>query len=98
MYLLQDYQDGMVVARSNISGVWFGRLKGWEGAHVRLATARRAWAWEGAGDCSVLAAIGPTGGNIGPEVDTVVFDCCEVIKATDVAIKAWDRVPVWTAR
>lgn len=98
MYLLQEYIDKAVVVRSSESGVWFGRLLGWEGPTVRLGLARRAWEWTGAGDCSVLAAIGPTGGQIGPEVDGAVYGCCEVLLATETACKAWDKVLVWTGR
>lgn len=47
-----------VVVRSNLSGVWVGKLAGRDDDTVSLENARRIWSWEGALSCSEIATIG----------------------------------------
>jgi hypothetical protein len=97
--MIGQFEGQEVVVRSDQSGVWQGVLQRWEGDEVLLATARRAHYWEGAGSCSGLALVGPTGGRITPPVsEVVVLGCCEVLPATPEAVAAWKSLEPWTGR
>lgn len=96
--LIQHLVGSRVVVRSRGSGVWLGELLAAEDSSVSLKAARRAHYWEGAGSCSGLAAIGPTGGRIAIPVDVVVNEVVEILPASQEALKAWDSQPVWTGR
>lgn len=87
------------VVRSVNSGVWLGVLKDAEGDAVLIENAVRAWQWQGAGSCTGLATTGPTGGKLTVAVPEVtVFGVCEVIPATEKAVKAWRKAATWTGR
>ena len=97
--MIGQFEGQEVIVRSDQSGVWQGVLQRWEGDEVLLATARRAHYWEGAGSCSGLALVGPTGGRITPPVsEVVVLGCCEVLPATPEAVAAWKSLDPWTGR
>lgn len=99
MRLCGDLVGHAVVVRSRDSGVWLGELVDAEATAVRLSSARRAWNWSGgAGECSALAQLGPTGGKIGPPGDVIVYGVCELHPALPAAVDAWAAVPVWTGR
>lgn len=89
--------ERFVILRSNISGVWFGRLVESSPQSRILADARRAWNWQGAISCSELAITGPTGGKISGPVSRVEVDRGpgdEMCDASEAAVKAWALVPV----
>lgn len=98
MKIYEGMNGEFVVVRSGDSGVWLGRMVAAEGSAVRLEDARRAWSWEGAGECAALAQLGPTGGNISVKTAVVVHGVCEVHKASEEAIAAWGAQPEWSGR
>ena len=88
-----------VVFRSNMSGVWFGRLVKSADARVRvLRDARRAYEWEGALTCSELASKGPGAGSricgVVRRVQIQRADGDELLDVTPEAVKAWTASPV----
>ena len=95
----------MIVVRSNMSGVWLGKLKkyylpsvGGGLGVVVLTEARRAWEWKGAASCSGLATRGPSDGKIcEPVQQAVVFDVCEYETAEDKAVTRWKEIEPWIA-
>lgn len=86
-----------VILRSNMSGVWFGKLEEQTALSRVLTEARRCWEWEGALSCSGLALHGPTGGRIIGAVARVEIDRApgdEMIDASEAAVEAFARTPV----
>ena len=87
-----------VLVRSHLGGTYLGiLLAAYEDGTLRLR-ARRLWRWSGALDSTVLAARGPTGGQIGEESDILLRSAAqviEVIAATEAALTALGKVAPW---
>jgi len=67
---------------------------------IVLGDARRLWYWAGAASLSQLAAVGssrPDACKFAAPVTVLLTEVIEVIEMTDVAWKALEQVPVWTA-
>jgi hypothetical protein len=87
-----------VIIRSADSGVWLGKLDTREGSEVKLTDAIRIWYWSGAASLSQLAVDGvknPEQCKFAVPVDVTVLGVCEVIVATDKAVKCIREVPSW---
>lgn len=98
MKIAEELVGKHVVVRSNMSGVWLGKLVAAEGETRLLRDARRAWSWEGAASCSGLAMKGPDGGRICEPVEiALIGNVCETLLATDEAVKRWESVEAWVA-
>ena len=87
--------ERFVIIRSNMSGVWFGRLLE-ETAQTRvLDRARKIYDWEGALSTSDLACSGPTGGRILRPVkltlDRAPGDEC--IDCSEEAVRVFQALP-----
>ena len=85
-----------VILRSNMSGVWFGKLVSQTPQSRILTEARRCYSWEGALSCSGLALGGPSKGRICGAVSYVEIDRApgdEMIDATEAAIAAFAKIP-----
>ena len=89
-----------VLVRSRGSGVWAATLDaahvGAAGVIVTLSSARRLWAWLGAGECSSLALTGPSDGKIGPACSVIVAEVVEVHPMQPAAVSAVAAVKPWT--
>lgn len=89
-----------IIIRSAPSGVWFGQkvraVATTDGLQrVTMKHARRVHYWTGAGSCSGLASHGPSGGRIAVPVSATVSQVCEIIEATDEAVKVFNSLPEW---
>lgn len=90
-----------VIVRSQMSGVWLGRMESYGAApggpsSVVLSEARRAWRWQGAGSCSGLASQGPSGGRIAAPLRVRIAETVEVVGPVSAeALARWAAVPVW---
>lgn len=90
-----------VIVRSNMAGVFFGKLKSIKGNVVTLTDVIRIWYWDGAGSLSQLAATGtskPENCKFGmPIKETVIFDVIEIGVATEEAATSIQGVKPWKA-
>ena len=89
-------ENRFVILRSNMSGVWFGRLAESTSQSRVLTEARRCYGWEGALSCSELALAGPTGGLICAAVSRVEVDRApgdEMLDASEAAVAAFATAP-----
>lgn len=88
-----------VVIRSRDAGVFFARLVKEENGRVELENSRRIYYWDGAATLSQLAMEGVkkvSNCKFPREIPThVVFGVCEIIPATEEAVKSIQSVPVW---
>jgi hypothetical protein len=88
-----------VIVRSNLSGVWWGRLVRVSGATaVSLEGARRIWYWaSGAGSCSALALRGcdAAGSKIEGPVSVTISETIEIVTTTPEADAVLASLPVW---
>ncbi len=88
-----------VILRSNMSGVWFGKLADCQSSQSLsrvLTEARRLYSWDGALTCSELALAGPTVGRVCGAVSRVEIDRApgdEMIDATEAAVAAFAKLP-----
>ncbi len=88
-----------VILRSNMSGVWLGKLVEQTPQMRVLTEARRCYSWEGALSCSELAIAGPSGGRICGAVSRVEIDRSpgdEMLDATEAAVAAFAAIPAAT--
>jgi hypothetical protein len=95
-------QGDKVVVRSSPSGCWYGEVAGIEGTTVDLVNARRLWRWwagEGVSLSGVAAHGLKAGSNsvVAAPTDARVFEACEILRATDVAVASIEAWPVGTA-
>ena len=91
-----DFGFRYVILRSNMSGVWLGKLAEQTSQSRVLTEARRLYSWDGALTCSELALSGPTGGRICGPVSRVEIDRApgdEMIDATEAAVAAFAKLP-----
>ena len=91
-----EQTNRLVILRSNMSGVWFGRLAEQDAQSRVLTEARRCWEWDGALSCSNLALHGPAGGRILGAVSRVEIDRApgdEMIDASEAAVAAFAKMP-----
>ncbi len=90
----------VALVRSRGSGVWAGTVvdahEGAAGHTLTMRDARRLWSWTGAGECSALATIGPSGGKIGPAAAPIVAEVLEAHAMTAEAIAEVGKVSPWT--
>ena len=93
---MNEINGCFVIVRSNMSGVWMGRLLTQTQSSRVLTEARRCYAWEGALSCSELATCGPSGGRVCGPVSRVEIDRApgdEMITMTEAAILAFSKIP-----
>ncbi len=93
----------IVLVRSAMAGVFYGKLISRKRDTVVLAHSRRLWYWEGAASLSELANSGTSKPSKcrfpAPIIGLhTVLGVCEIIEMTSAAIESLDEVPVWTAR
>lgn len=90
----------VALVRSRGSGVWAGVVEsaheGVAGHTLTLSSARRFWSWTGAGECSSLASIGPSGGKIGPMCSPIVAEVLEAHAMSATAVSELAKVAPWT--
>lgn len=92
-------QKPWVVIRSRDAGVFFARLIKEENGRVELENSRRIYYWDGAATLSQLALEGvkKVSNCKFPEElpNQIVLGVCEIIPATEAAVKSIREVPVW---
>lgn len=88
-----------VVIRSRDAGVFFARLVKEENGRVELENSRRIYYWDGAATLSQLAMEGVkkvSNCKFPEELPSqIVLGVCEIIPATEAAVKSIQSVPVW---
>ncbi len=90
-----------VIVRSGPSGCWGGTFTALDGSTVTLTNARRLWRWWSAEGVSLsgVAAKGLhpdmlTRCRIAVPVETaIIFDVCEILKASSIAEKSISEAP-----
>lgn len=92
-------QKPWVVVRSRDAGVFLGRLVKEENGRVELENSRRIYYWDGAATLSQLAMEGVkkvSNCKFPQELPNhIVLGVCEIIMATEEAVKSVRGVPEW---
>lgn len=88
-----------VVIRSRDAGVFLARMVKEKDGRVELENSRRIYYWDGAATLSQLAMEGVkkvSNCKFPCELPSqIVFGVCEIIPATEEAVKSIQSVPVW---
>jgi hypothetical protein len=94
--------NNYVIVRDHMAGVFAGTLS-WQNEnhpkHIKLTNVRKLWEWYGAAAVEQLAESGTSKPNeckFSVETEEQqLFDCVQIIKATDAAKKNIQAVPEW---
>ena len=89
-----------VVLRSNIAGVFFGKLlKATRPGYYRLTECRKVWSWENPNHVEGLALQGPAlkGAQItdATRQDVRAGEGDQILRATQTAVEQFAKVPPW---
>lgn len=96
--MLKQFIDKYVIVRSNLAGVFFGKVKYIENTTVILEETRKIYAWSGAATVSQIAVTGVSkSSRITCKTHGLhlVNDIVELIEATPSAVKNLQEVPEW---
>ena len=100
--IVELYLNRDVVVRSNLSGVWMGRVVAVEPAEnalwrVALGEGYKVHGWQRTAATSGLAHRGPGEGSriCTPTEGQLIGDACEIILATPAAMRQLRSLPVW---
>lgn len=100
---MNKLMDKYVIARSNESGLWYGKLEEYERVenshllNLTLSDARKIWSWTKAEATSGLALHAPgEGSKICASVPlTTVCGVFETILVTPSAVEEYKKFPAW---